>query len=119
MPFCQTCTVYVYFTATHALGMQTAPKTASTPAPATVYRLEPAGAEDEWPCEGGLAGYDSGDEARLERWVRQQQRRHAKAQRRKRFERDLAAAHAVVSALEAGAGRPGGGRQAKRRKTKT
>ena len=101
--------------------MKAGTQTAATPAPKAVFRLAPAGAEDEWPCEGGLAGYDSGDEARLERWVRQQQRRHAKAQRRKRFERDLAAAHAVVSALEAGAGagRPGGGRQAKRRKTKT
>ena len=71
-----------------------------------VYTVAPA---EEWPWEGGLAGYDSGDEKRLKRWVaarkreaRAQKKREAAEKKRKRFEADLAAAYAVVSQLEAG-----------------
>jgi hypothetical protein len=65
--------------------------------------------DEEWPWEGGLAGYDSEDEKRLKRWIaarkreaRAQKKREAAEKKRKRFEADLAAAYAVVSQLEAG-----------------
>ena len=81
------------------------------PAPATmgstraVYTVAPA---EEWPWEGGLAGYDSEDEKRLKRWIaarkreaRAQKKQEEREKKRKRFEADLSAAYAVVSQLEA------------------
>ena len=86
-----------------------APPAPPAPTPPVVYRLAPAGEEGEWPCEGGLAGYDSEDEARQERWIAAQKRRaraekkrEASEKKRRRFEADLAAAYSVVSQLKAG-----------------